>query len=456
MTAPSTRSSAPTVDQVIDSRPLSGLQVWAIAACALVVFVDGYDLQSMSLAAPSIAAEWGVEAASFGWVHSSSLVGMLLAAFVAPLGDRLGRTRVLAAGLAITGISSIATSFGETYWQLAVWRLFTGIGLGVCQANATALTSEFAPAKRRAALMTLMGCNVGVGAIAASLAAPVIIADVGWRGVFWVGGVAPLLLAALFLFGVPESVRLLATQKPGDARIGSIMAKIAPGASFSLPPPPLKAPWHAPASAVLTLLGPDYRRYTWRLWLIWSGSSVLLYLLLSWLPVLLRGAGWGPAESLRGIAILQLGGIAGSILLAFIVDRGRPVLALLMAFGAVALGALSFAVAPSTVLAWSLVLAFTGTGLFGATFALFAIAARFYPPNLRAAGFGWGAAVARTGAIVGPIAGGAMLQSGLETKTIMALLAIPALVCVLAALTLIAVVKPSSGASGSNPQETKP
>jgi AAHS family 4-hydroxybenzoate transporter-like MFS transporter len=145
---------------------------------------------------------------------------------------------------------------------------------------------------------------------------------------------------------------------------------------------------------------------------------------------------------LRGIAVLQLGGIAGSILLAFLVDRGRPVTALLLAFGAVGIGALSFAVVPSSVLAWSMLLAFTGTGLFGATFALFAIAARFYPPNLRAAGFGWGAAVARTGAIVGPIAGGAMLQSGLETKVIMALLAVPAIICVLAALTLLAVVKP--------------
>jgi AAHS family 4-hydroxybenzoate transporter-like MFS transporter len=435
-------STAPTVDQVIDSRPLSGLQIWVAFACALVVFVDGYDLQSMSLAAPTIAAEWGVEPASFSWVHSSSLVGMLLAAFVAPLGDRLGRTRVLAAGLLVTGVSSRATSFGETYWQLAFWRLMTGIGLGICQANATALTSEYAPAKRRAALMTLMGCNVGVGAIVASLAAPAIIAEVGWRGVFWAGGVAPILLAILFLIGVPESIRLLPTLKPGDARIGAIMAKIAPGEAYAMPPPAPKAPWHASASAVLTLLSADYRRYTWRLWLIWSGSSVLLYLLLSWLPVLLRAAGWGPAESLRGIAVLQLGGIAGSILLAFLVDRGRPVTALLLAFGAVGIGALSFAVVPSSVLAWSMLLAFTGTGLFGATFALFAIAARFYPPNLRAAGFGWGAAVARTGAIVGPIAGGAMLQSGLETKVIMALLAVPAIICVLAALTLLAVVKP--------------
>jgi AAHS family 4-hydroxybenzoate transporter-like MFS transporter len=448
--------TAPAIDQVIDSRPLSGLQIGVAVACAFVVFVDGYDLQSMSLAAPSIAAEWGVEPATFSWVHSSSLLGMLLAAFVAPLGDRLGRTRVLAAGLAITGLSSIATSLGETYWQLAFWRMLTGVGLGICQANATALTSEYAPAKRRAALMTLMGCNVGVGAIVASLAAPAIIAEVGWRGVFWAGGVAPLLLAVLFLVGVPESVRLLATLKPGDARIGAIMAKIAPGASFSMPAPAPKAPWHASASAVLTLLGSDYRRYTWRLWLIWSGSSVLLYLLLSWLPVLLRGAGWGPAESLRGIAVLQLGGIAGSILLAFIVDRGRPVLALLLAFGAVALGALLFAVVPSSVLAWSLVLAFTGTGLFGATFALFAIAARFYPPNLRAAGFGWGAAVARVGAVVGPIAGGAMLASGIETKIIMALLSIPALVCVAAALTLLAVVKSEPAAPAQKLQEAVP
>jgi AAHS family 4-hydroxybenzoate transporter-like MFS transporter len=236
------------------------------------------------------------------------------------------------------------------------------------------------------------------------------------------------------------------------------MSRIAPGTDYALPAPvPGKRSGFAAFGALGALIGPRFRRYTWRLWLIYSGSSFLLYLLMSWLPVLLGGAGWSQPDALRGIAALQLGGIAGSLGLALLVDRGQAVRALLIAFSMTGTGALLFATLPSTGLVWSLVLVYTGAGLFGVTYAILAIAAKFYPPELRAAGFGWAAAVARSGAIVGPLAGGAMLASGLEPRVIVALLAGPALICILASLTLRQVMTDERRAAPPpNPLEARP
>ncbi len=446
----------PTIGEVIDSRPLSGLQIFVFVACALAVFVDGYDLQSMSLAMPSIAEEWGVEPASFGWVLSGSLWGMVISALIAPLGDRHGRLPIIVVGLLLIGGSSIMTAFSGSYVELFFWRVVTGAGLGTCLANATALTSEYAPAPRRAAVMTLMGCNVGVGALVASLAAPSIVAAGGWQAIFWIGGLAPLALALVFALAVPESVRLLALLRPGAPAIVKLMSRMAPGADYALPAQPAKPARWAALASLARLIGPDYWRYTWRLWLIYSGSSFLLYLLMSWLPVLLADSGWSRPDALRGIAALQLGGIGGSIGLALLVDRGQALRALLLAFSATGTGALLFATLPSTGLVWSLVLVFTGAGLFGVTYAILAIAAKFYPPELRAAGFGSAAAVARTGAIVGPLAGGAMLQSGLDPRLIVASLAGPALICILASLTLRKVMADGRAPTESAKTEPKP
>jgi AAHS family 4-hydroxybenzoate transporter-like MFS transporter len=435
-----TEDSRPTLDEVINARSLSPLQIGVIALCAAVVFVDGYDIQVMALAAPSIAVEWGVPPEAFGWVLSGSLWGMLLSALVAPLGDRFGRVPVLAGCLALIGASTIATAFADSFGQLFACRVLTGVGLGACQANATAMTSEYAPARRRAALMTLMGCNVGLGALTAGLAAPAVIDAAGWRGVFWVGGAAPLALAAVFLSAAPESVRLLAALRPQDPRLARIMARIAPGQAFRVAPAPVAPGWSPALGSLADLLGRRYINATWRLWLLYACASFLLYLLMSWLPVILGGAGWSRPDALRGIAALQLGGIVGAILLSLLVDRGRAVLALLIAFTTGAVGAALFAVVPPTGLGWTPVIVLTGAGLFGPTFAIFAVAAQLYPPALRAAGFGWMAAVARGGAILGPLAGGAMLASGLEARYVAAALAAPALVCILAALTLRRVI----------------
>jgi MFS transporter, AAHS family, 4-hydroxybenzoate transporter len=393
-----------TLASDLDGRPLSALQIRVFLLCAAVVLLDGYDLQAMALAVPTLAEQWHLAPSSFGVTLSASLLGLGLgSAFIAPLGDRLGRRPLLLGGLTIILLTSLGATTAAAPWQLALWRLLVGLGLGVCQSNASALTAEYAPRARRATIMTLMGVCVSLGAVLAGATAPQVLAAAGWRGLFLVGAALPLVVLLAAALGMPESP--------------AIAAKTADGGTL------------------LALLRPPYRERTLRLWFVYGLSAMLLYFLISWLPVFLTSAGWSRAQAPHGIALLQFGGILGSLVQSWLVDRRRAITALVGGYSMTLITALLFAV-PGTAPAWPVLLVLMGSGVAGVMMSIIALGAIFYPPEIRVTGFGWAGAVTRIGAVVGPLAGGWIIAAGIAPRLILGLVAVPSLLCIIGTLAM--------------------
>jgi MFS transporter, AAHS family, 4-hydroxybenzoate transporter len=385
---------------------LSALQIRIFLLCALIVLLDGYDLQAMGLAVPALGQQWHLLPSAFTLAQSASLLGLGLgSAFIAPLGDRLGRRPLLLAGLAIILLTSLGAATATGPGQLAVWRLLIGLGLGVGQSNASALTAEYAPLARRATIMTLMGVCVALGGVLAGLTAPQVIAAAGAQGLFLVGAALPLLALLATAVGLRESPAIVSSQAP--IRGGTLLA----------------------------LLRPPYRDRTLRLWLVYGLSAMLLYFLFSWLPVFLINAGWSPARAAHGIALLQFGGILGSLVQAWLVDRRRTIAALVGGYGTTLITALLFAI-PGSTPAWPVLLVFMGSGVAGVVMSIIALGAIFYPPEIRATGFGWAGAITRVGAVLGPLAGGWIIAAGVSSRTTLGLIAVPALLCIAATLAM--------------------
>jgi MFS transporter, AAHS family, 4-hydroxybenzoate transporter len=401
---------------MVDS-PLSALQIRVFLLCSLIVLLDGYDLQAMGLAVPALATAWRLAPSVFTLAQTASLVGLGLgSAFIAPFGDRLGRRPLLLAGPVALLMTALGAATATTPWQLAMWRLLMGLGLGIGQSNASALTAEYAPLARRATLMTLMGVCVALGGVLAGLTAPPVIAAAGWRGLFLVGAALALLAWLCTAVGLPESPAFVAkrtTAPPPTSRTA------APGAGGSL----------------LALLRPPYRERTLRLWLVYGLSAMLLYFLVSWLPQFLINAGWSPARASQGMALLQFGGIAGALVQAWLVDRRRTITALVGGYGMTLVTALLFAL-PGTAPAWPVLLVLMGSGVAGVLMAIIALGAIFYPPPIRVTGFGWAGAVTRIGAVLGPLAGGWILAAGVAPRLTLGLIAVPALLCIIGTLTM--------------------
>jgi AAHS family 4-hydroxybenzoate transporter-like MFS transporter len=437
-------SSKIEIGQLIDTRRLAPLQILVIVLSFLVVWLDGYHIQSMSLVVPTLAKEWSLRATDFKMVVSAALVGILLgSAFIASMGDRLGRRKILIISMIIMGVSSIVTGYANGVTHLVIWRFMTGLGLGASIPNATALTSDYVPSKRRAALLTLMFSGVAIGAFASGYIAAPIVEHLGWRWLFTIGGVVPLFMALLLAFAMPESLRLMLARNPNDPRIAKILARMAPDVDPGIVYAKKQEVQHTSA---LELLSKTYRKGTLLLWFVFAVNMFILYLLVNWLPTLLSEQGWSAAQSMRGSVMNQLGGVVGGFILSYYVDKGKTVVSTIISFALTAIAFWLFAVLPSTGVSWWILLMIVGGGISGAQFVLNALAGGFYPPVIRSTGVGWAFSIGRVGAVLSGYAGGIILEMKMAPMTVLQMLVIPVLMCIFGVLMFRNTFQPAPAA----------
>jgi AAHS family 4-hydroxybenzoate transporter-like MFS transporter len=336
--------------------------------------------------------------------------------------------------MAIVGVSSLAAALAHNPLQLALCRLVTGAALGASLANAYVLTADFMPRRRRATLITLSYCNTATGALVAGLVAPTVIAHYGWPATFVIGGALPLALSATLLATGPESIKFLLNRQPGHRATARILRSIAPGVAPESVY--LKPPAQVLAGAVGDLFTRPYRASTLLLWLGFGMNSFNLYLLVSWLPTLLTGAGWLAAQASRAMAFNQLGGVLGGLSLAWLMDRLGAERTLATGFAINAVSLLLFLIVPSGFFSWGALLLLIGACTGGSQFAIVSLAAALYPSGILATGSGWASAVARIGAFASPLVGGALIAAGVAPTRVIAGLAVPAVVCVISMLAL--------------------
>ena len=136
-----TRSQQVEVDKLIADRPISALQLRVIVLCSAVVFLDGYDIQTLAVSVNWLSSEWHLTRGDFTVAQTAAVVGYALsAALVAGLGDRWGRRPILISAALLMGTGSLFTALSQNLAQLTFWRFLTGVGFGASIPNATAIT----------------------------------------------------------------------------------------------------------------------------------------------------------------------------------------------------------------------------------------------------------------------------------------------------------------------------
>lgn len=422
------RAEETEIGRLIDEAPISGFQKRVIVLCSLATFLDGYDVQALGLAIPRLSDDFGVAPTTFAAALSGSLIGMAAGAmFLGSLADRFGRRPMLIAMMITIGLTTLGAMFAANPTIFTLWRVLTGLGLGGTVPIAIAMTSEYVPARRRAALVTLMVVCTAFGSFAAGIVAPMLDALWGWRGIFALGAALPLGMAVVLWGFFPESLRFLIARGRDPEEVARQIARIAPDRAGVIPV--VAAPAEAQRPSVGALFGPIYRARTILLWVIFWLNLFANYSLISWLPTLLRSAGWEHGAAQRATGLLALGGIMGGLLVAWLADRGRSISALVCAYIATTILLSLFIVGPGSVTAWMMMLLLVGAGAFGAQMALGSMSAAYYPPELRSTGVGWSGGIGRTGAIVGPLAFAGLMKAGLATSFILGLLMIPMAIC---------------------------
>jgi MFS transporter, AAHS family, 4-hydroxybenzoate transporter len=433
-----TQGGASPVDVAafIEQQPVGRFQIGLLLTCAAVLFLDGFDTQAIGYVAPALAKEWGLTKGALGPVFSAGLFGLMIGALIfGPLADRIGRKKIIIFSTLAFGIGTLATAFTGDVNTLLVIRFLTGLGLGGAMPNAVAMTSEFSPHRRRATMVMIMFCGFSVGAALGGLLAAALIPQFGWRSVFVVGGLAPLLLVPILMLRLPESVRFLALTGRAHERVAQLLGHINPKAAFA---PGTQFVVHEPRLAgipVLHLFRDGRTLVTLLLWVVFFMSLLDLYFLSNWLPTVLNDLGASLSEAAAIGSMLQVGGVVGTFALGSIIDRFSFRALALVYFAAVfavgAIGQLGHSVVFVTIAIFA-----AGFCIVGGQIAANALAATYYPTSVRATGVGWALGIGRVGSIVGPLVGGALMTAKWSTGSVFIAAATAALCAALAAFSL--------------------
>lgn len=424
---------------VVDRAKFGSLQFGVTALCFVIAMLDGFDTQSIAFVAPRIAEDWGLTPAAFGPIFSAGLVGLTIGAFVlSPAADKFGRKTIILISTAIFGIFALLTAFAADMQQLLIYRLLTGIGLGAAMPNIIALTSEYAPQRLRATLVTVMFCGFPLGSTIGGLGSTWLIANWDWHSVFVVGGVLPLLLLPVLYFFLPESVRFLVARDAPEAKIAPIVKRIDAAASTQSFIQGLKDENSSAAKgfSVFQLFREGRAPITGLLWVAFFMNLLVMYFLVNWLPTLLKGAGLPLSLAILSTATLNLGGVVGAIALGRLIDKRSPYIVLGAAYAASAAFIAVIAFGGINLPVLLVGAALSGFGVVGAQIGCNALAASVYPTAIRATGVGWALGVGRIGAIVGPLVGGMLLAAAWSPQNIILMAVIPALIASVAVLAL--------------------
>ncbi len=446
-----THNSKLDVQQFLDANPVSSFQWRLFAFCFLIMLLDGFDTAAIGYVAPSLIGEWGISKAALSPVLSAALFGLSFGALMAgPLADRFGRKRLICASVALFGGACLVSATASSLDELAILRFITGLGLGAAMPNAITLMSEFVPTQRRSLLINAMFCGFPLGAALGGFLAAWMIPHWGWRSVFGLGGVTPLLLLVFLLLTMPESVRYMVTRGFAAERIRAVLRKV----SASLPADAEfvqaeAAPASAQQGGLGLVLSRSYLLGTVMLWIAYFMGLVIFYALINWMPLLLKDTGMPAAQATLITALFPLGGI-GALLSGWLMDRHNANRVVAIFYGITALSIFLIGqVSGQTALLVLVVLA-AGVFMNTAQSSMGVLAASFYPTTGRASGVAWMLGIGRFGGIAGSFLVGILAQRQLPLSAVFSVIAIAGALAALA-LLIKQRAEPASSQQGMSP-----
>jgi MFS family permease len=363
----------------------------ALIAASLGWLLDAFDVMLYALVLASLMSDLAMDRATGGLLGSLTLAASAVGGVLfGVLADRWGRTRALSLSILIYSVFTALCGVAQNVTQLAVFRLFLGIGMGGEWASGAALVSETWPAEHRGKALGLMQSCWAIGYGAAAVVVALVLPRFGWRAVFLVG-VVPALFTLWIRRRVEEPQMWLDTRRAQQAPA----APLAPLAPLA----PMKGLW--PVTVALTLMNAATMFAWWGLNL-WIPSYLSL-------PVAQGGVGLTTVAMSSFIVAMQVGMWFGYVTFGFVSDRfGRkPTYVVYLLAAASLVFFYATLKTPTALLVLGPFVAFFGTGYFSG---FGAITAEIYPTAIRATAQGFTYNIGRLASASAPFVVGTMAQ----------------------------------------------
>src|SRR5579862_7585847 len=180
--------------------------IWVFAFTSVAGFMVTLDNLVVTTALPVIRRDLGASLDGLEWtVNAYTLTFAVLLLTGAALGDRFGRRRMLAIGLAIFTFSSAAAAPAPSIGALDVFRALQGVGGAIVMPLTLTILSAAVPAERRGLALGAWGGVTGLAVAFGPLVGGAVVSGISWHWIFWLNVPIGLVLVPLVLTRLDES-----------------------------------------------------------------------------------------------------------------------------------------------------------------------------------------------------------------------------------------------------------
>jgi len=390
---------------------MSRLQIVAVAITIGLNALDGFDVLAISFASPGIAREWGIDRSALGFVLSMELIGMALGSIL--LGrsaDKLGRRRAILGCLGVMSFGMIMTTAAKGIYDLSLWRIVTGLGIGGMLAAINAVAAEFSSVRRRGLCVSLMAIGYPLGAVIGGSVAANLLKHSDWRVVFVLGACGTAQFIPLVVWFVPESIGWLCQRQPAGAlaQVNRTLARMGHLAVATLP----TRSTDENSRSIVDIFRHGMAKVTLLATLAYFLHITTFYFILKWVPKIVADMGFTAATAASVLVWANVGGATGGAVLGLLTLRfGLKQLTIAVLLLSVVMVAV-FGLGQTDLTQLSFICAATGFFTNAGVVGIYGILARAFPTHLRATGTGFAIGAGRAGAMVAPIAAGYLFQAG--------------------------------------------
>ncbi|MEQ3549663.1 MFS transporter [Pseudonocardia nematodicida] len=170
---------------------------------SMLQFFIAVDVTVVTIALPSIGADFGVSGGALTWVVVGyTVTGGGLLMLGGRLGDLLGRRRVLLLGTGVFGAASLLAGLAPTFWVLVLARLLQGVGEAIALPAAMAvIVLTFPEGPRRSRALAVWAAVASCGLVLGFVLSGIVTAHLGWRWIFLIAVpfILVVMLAAMVL-----------------------------------------------------------------------------------------------------------------------------------------------------------------------------------------------------------------------------------------------------------------